>query len=224
MSCEIKKAKQQYEKMDELPYSEETKRILRLIKRDRPKAPVEWKKNPRTWLSNLDIDAEMGVYQKHIPDFYYVNATPMDFDKKGFGGTCMVSKLCSLCLASVINKGKRRIGIVFNTDYSDGPGEHWVAVFCDLTPGIERMVYFDSYAEVPEEEIQELMMKWSNQWKEITGRTLRTEYNSTRHQMKNSECGMYCIYFLHCCLFTVPMNVRVPDDVVNQLRVELFKF
>ena len=46
--------------------------------------------------------------------------------------------------------GKEKIGIIFNTDYSTGPGEHWVSFYVDLIgrnrkkkPGI---YFFDSVA------------------------------------------------------------------------------
>ena len=31
-----------------------------------------------------------------------------------------------------MKKNKTKIGIIFNTDYSSGPGEHWVSFYVDL--------------------------------------------------------------------------------------------
>jgi hypothetical protein len=88
------------------------------------------------------------------------------------------------------------------------------------------MTYFDSYAQKPEKEIQLLMRRWKEQW-DATGvpaKPMKLTYNKTRHQYKDSECGMYCLYFHYCCLTGIPMETRVPDEVVRGLRGLLFKF
>jgi Ulp1 family protease len=130
-------------------------------------------------------------------------------------------------LTTLYKKGYHRIGIAINTDTHDGPGEHWTAVFCDIRPDLEfpRMTYFDSYGYKPEREIKRLMTRWATQW-DATGlhsKPMQLTYNKTRHQRKNSECGMYCIYFHLNCLTEMPMNKVVPDEVINAFRDVLFK-
>jgi hypothetical protein len=49
-------------------------------------------------------------------------------------------------------------------------------------------------------------------------------YNNTRHQYKGSQCGMYCIYFLHCSLFDIPMNEKIPDEVIKLMRPLFFEY
>jgi hypothetical protein len=160
-------------------------------------------------------------------DYFYVGAVPIDFDLKSETGKCLVSALCKMKLEELSKKGKHRIGIVVNTDPHDGPGEHWVCVFCDIRPELEfpRMTYFDSYAQKPEKEIVELMERWKEQWDKtgIHGKGMELTYNSTRHQYKDSECGVYCIYFHYACLTEIPMGERVPDDVINAFRSLLFR-
>ena len=116
---------------------------------------------------------------------------------------------------------------MINTDPHDGPGQHWVAVFCDVRPELEypRMTYFDSYAMTPEPEIKKLMKRWKEQW-DATGvhsKGMKLTYNKTRHQYKESECGMYCVYFHQACLMELPMHQRIPDDVINAFRNLLFR-
>jgi hypothetical protein len=88
------------------------------------------------------------------------------------------------------------------------------------------MTFFDSYAQKPEKEIRRLMLRWKEQLDEMKLFDEPTElsYNAVRHQYKNAQCGMYCIYFLHCCLFEIPMDERVPDDVVMMMRPLFFKY
>jgi hypothetical protein len=192
----------------------------------RPKAPKEWMLNRYEWLSSDDIDAIEKSYVELFPDYYYIGTVPIDFDLKSKTQTCLISTLCSINLKDLYDKGKHRIGIVINTDPHDGPGQHWVAVFCDIRPELEypRVTYFDSYAEKPEKEVQILMKRWKTQW-DITGihaNGMKMTYNKTRHQYKNSECGMYCVYFHYACLMNIPMNERIPDEVINAFRNLLF--
>ena len=193
----------------------------------RPKAPKEWTLNRYEWLSSDDIDALEKNYEKVFQDYYFVGSVPMDFDLQDETRKCIVSALCSMKLKNLYDKGYHRIGIVVNTDPHDGPGQHWVAVFCDIRPELEypRVTYFDSYAKHPEPEIKRLMKRWKEQWDQtgIHKTGMKMTFNKTRHQYKDSECGMYCLYFHYACLMNIPMNEKIPDDVINSFRNLLFQ-
>ena len=184
-------------------------------------APESWILDPDEWLSSIDIDKIEQEYQRMFPKYYYVGAVPIDFDKKSNIGKCLVSSLCSLDINSLSSKGYTQIGIIFNTDVSTGPGQHWVALFCDINPENERgrITYFDSYARKPEPEIQVLMKRWSEQW----GKPMDATYNKTRHQIQDTECGMYCLYFHLSSLLGLPMDNRIADETVRGLRGALFR-
>lgn len=199
--------------------------VASLLKR--PKAPKEWAVNRYEWLSSDDIDAIEKNYVQLFEDYYYVGSVPIDFDLQDETRKCLVSALCSMKLEELAKKGKHRIGIVINTDPHDGPGQHWIAVFCDIRPELEypRMTYFDSYAFTPEPEIKTLMRRWKTQW-DATGvhsKGMKLTYNKTRHQYKDSECGMYCLYFHYACLMGLSMEEKIPDDVINAFRNLLFR-
>ena len=186
----------------------------------KPAAPMSWRVNGQEWLSSDDIDGVQKEYMRLIPDYYYVGTVPIDFDLHKKTGECLVSALCSLSLKKLQEKGYNRVGIVFNTDPSTGPGEHWIAAFCDFRKELKypQMTYFDSYAYKPEPEIQRLMRRWAHQ---MPG--MRLQYNAIKHQHDSSQCGMYCIYFLHCSLFEISMEETVPDEVVELMRPMFFK-
>jgi hypothetical protein len=190
------------------------------------KAPGSWEKNPEEWLSSLDIDAVEKEFMHMFKKYHYIGAIPIDFDKKSKTGSCVVSALCSMNIKQLYDNGTRKIGIVFNTDVSTGPGQHWIAVFVDIDPKYEnaRMTYFDSYSKQPEPEIQRLMARWKEQWDstKIHSKPMELSFNKTRHQYEDSECGMYCLYFHFCCLVGIPMEKRVPDDVVRSFRGVLY--
>lgn len=193
----------------------------------KPKAPEQWKVNPEEWLSTDEIEKIEKQYKKIFSDYEYLGTFPIDFDLASETGECLVSALCSMKMKDMIANGKTQFGIVFNTDVSTGPGEHWVAVFCDVRPELEyaRMTYFDSYAHRPEREIKVLMKRWKQQCDDLSmhPKPMMLTYNKTRHQYKDSECGMYCLYFHYCCLTGISMEDKVPDEVVRGLRGLLFK-
>jgi hypothetical protein len=194
---------------------------------NRPKAPDSWIVNPTEWLSSVDIEKLEKQFEKLFPNYAFLGCIPIDFDKKSETGKCIVDALCSTNLKDLYRRGKTEIGIVFNTDISTGPGEHWIALFCDIRPELEmpRVTYFDSYSRKPEGEIQKLMKRWRDEWSTagIHDKEMETTYNTTKHQFKDSECGMYSLYFHYACLLEIPMNERIPDDVVNSFRRLLFR-
>lgn len=193
----------------------------------RPKAPESWNVNPEEWLSSVDIEKVEKQYMKLFPQYQFLGCIPIDFDLKSESGKCLVNTLCSLNLRTLQSQGKTHIGIVFNTDVHTGPGEHWVALFCDIRSELSepRITYFDSYSKPPEKEIRVLMKRWKDQWAEsgVHEEPMKMTYNSTRHQYANSECGMYCLYFHYACLTEVPMDERIPDQVINTFRRLLFR-
>jgi hypothetical protein len=52
---------------------------------------------------------------------------------------------------------------------------------------------------------------------------MKLAFNARRFQYGDTECGMYSLYFHHCCLLEIPMDERIPDDVMNKFRQLLFK-
>jgi len=188
-------------------------------------APQSWRKNSAEWLSSVDIENVEKEFMKVFESYKCLGTIPIDFDKRSQTGKCIVDSLCSTNLLSLQRKGYTQIGIVFNTDVSTGPGQHWIALFCDIRPELEYTVctFFDSYANKPEPEIETLMLRWKDQWDSQNQTKMHLEYNSTKHQQENSECGMYCLYFHFCCLADLSMKERIPDAVVRGFRELLFR-
>ena len=194
---------------------------------NRPKAPQSWMVNPTEWLSSIDIENVEKEYMKLFKKYKFLGCIPIDFDLKSKSGKCLVNFLCSLKIKDLISQGFYQYGIVFNTDKHDGPGQHWFALYCDIRPELEygRVTYFDSYASKPESEIKVLMSRWKTEIDSLNlfKKPMELSRNTTKHQFKDSECGMYSLYFHHCCLLEIPMDERIPDDVMNKFRQLLFK-
>jgi len=194
---------------------------------NKPKAPQSWMVNPTEWLSSIDIENVEKQYMKLFKKYKFLGCIPIDFDLKSKSGKCLVNFLCSLKIKDLISQGFYQYGIVFNTDKHDGPGQHWFALYCDIRPELEygRVTYFDSYANKPESEIKVLMSRWKTEVDSLNlfKKPLELSRNTTKHQFKDSECGMYSLYFHHCCLLEIPMDERIPDEVMNKFRQLLFK-
>jgi hypothetical protein len=72
---------------------------------------------------------------------------------------------------------------VLNTDYSVGPGIHWVALF---VLSEDQAEYFDSFGMPPNDCIKKFLEKFQI----IKRSTIRLQAYSS------SVCGQYCIYFM----------------------------
>ena len=85
--------------------------------------------------------------------------------------------------------------------------------------------YFDSYGYSAPKEVVELMEKLKKQCNELKQRVV-LKFNTTRHQRKNSECGVYSINFIVKMLEghefdTICRNV-IDDDTMNSYRDSFF--
>jgi Ulp1 family protease len=123
-----------------------------------------------------------------------------------------------LDLAEMKEKGKTKIGIIFNLDPHDEPGSHWICAFVDIDAS--AAYYFDSYGYKPEKEINTLLARLHSQG------IKNIYYNDIRHQRKGSECGMYCLFVIICLLngrpfFNIATRV-IDDDTMNLFRDILF--
>jgi hypothetical protein len=188
-----------------------------LMKNFRPMMPKKWEENPREWLNTLDIRDVMNQYEVKHPDFEFIGPVPMDFDSKVGFGQCVINELCNIKLESLLEKGKNKIGVVFNLDKHTQPGSHWVAMWAQfplqgkqtIKPG--EICYWDSYGMRPNHEVVNLIKRLENQAKTL-GHQVNIKINKRRHQYKNTECGVYCIYFL-----TSFLEGREFEDIVENI-------
>jgi hypothetical protein len=149
----------------------------------------------------------------------------MDFDLKLGFGQCVANELCKISLKDQKQKRRKmRFGVVFNLDNHNESGSHWVCMLCDLVR--REICYWDSYAMKPTKEVVTLMNRLKQQAKTDLGLDVVIKVNKIRHQYKNSECGVYCIYFLTSLLdgkkFEDVVKNIVSDDEMNAKRSEFF--
>lgn len=188
-----------------------------------PEMPNKWNDNPREWLNTLNINDVLYQYEKAYPNFIYLGAVPIDFDKKLGFGECVINELCKINLKKLYNRGKTKIGIVFNTDPHNKPGQHWIAMYCDISnKSTGNIYYWDSYGIEPPQEVLNLANKLKYQGEKLLNKKMIIKINKNRHQYKNTECGIYSIHFiiqlLEGKLFTNVCNNTISDDEIANYR------
>ncbi len=180
-----------------------------------PKAPSTWKKNPNEWLSSIDIARVMRQYEKAYKCFDFIGPSPIDFDKRlsgsgGGGGECVWDELCHFSVRKQWQRGKFKIGMIFNTDPHTKAGEHWISMFVHLRKA--SIVFFDSTGDPAPPEIRALVKRI-----QAEGRTmsppLHFRFETTEgieHQKQNTECGIYSLFFI--------INMLKDKITLRQLR------
>ena len=161
-----------------------------------PESPIEWKKNPNEWLSSVDIIKVMKQYEKAYKCFDFIGPSPIDFDTKKLYGECVWDELCNFSLEKQIKNGKTKIGIIFNTDPHNKPGQHWISMFINIKK--KQIFFFDSTGDEPTDEIMTLVNRIKEQGKNLK-RKIIFDYDSNEgieHQYGNTECGIYSLFFI----------------------------
>lgn len=190
----------------------------------------------RKWLSTSNINQTLKQYENVYDDFAFMGTVPIDFDQ-------IIEEYAKIDLCALYNglglnlssgkklyKGRkvRRFGFVFNMDPHNLKGSHWVAMFLDLTVQKPYVGYFDSYGHCPPPpQIMTLMDKLKSHTKKCLHIDLIKKCNMIRHQHKNTECGVFALYFIYNCLRgrtfeNITENIILDDDV-NQYRDFFFR-
>lgn len=162
----------------------------------RPSMPDSWNEDPDEWLDSLNLIGVMKQYEEVYPTFKFFGANPIDFsapnpykkdalEKK----ECLEDSICKLRLNTLTKEGKTHLGFIYNLDPSDKGGSHWIASFTDI-PG-HKSYYFDSYGFKPPPQIARFLRSLT-----LQDPTMKLQYNARRFQYGDTECGIYCLYFL----------------------------
>lgn len=171
----------------------------------KPHAP----KSKWAWLSTLNINHVLFQYSKALPEFLFL-------------GTFAADKHPKITLSTWEHRPKLRyIGTVFNTDTSNGTGEHWVALLIDTKD--KTIEFFDSDGSPPQKEFRNFINKIKTK---NAGQRYRVVINHKRHQYTKSECGMYAIWYLLARVSGKSVKdinkKRVTDSQINKLRDVFF--
>ena len=190
-----------------------------------PTSPKSWSKNKNEWLSSVDIEKVMKQFEKKYKCFEFIGPSPIDFDAHMLYNECVWEELCHFDLKTLLSKGKNKIGIIFNTDPHYKDGSHWISMFIHIKKGY--IFYFDSNGDKAPNEITILAKRIANQARDL-GIILEITGNYPKeHQLGNSECGIYVLYFI-IELLTERKDINyfkksiIRDHQMELLRTEYF--
>ena len=161
-----------------------------------PKSPNTWKVNPNEWLSSVDITNVMKQYERAYKCFNFIGPSPIDYDTHHINGECVWQELCEFNLKNEIKKGITKVGIIFNLDPHYKSGSHWVSLFINIKKS--DIFYFDSAGEKIPKQIKKLVDNITNQGKSLQ-HPIHFSFDQNHpveHQMGNTECGMYSLFFI----------------------------
>lgn len=191
-----------------------------------PRAPDSWNKNINEWLSNIDIMNVMSNYEKIHKNFRFIGPSPIDYDTIKSDNTCVWDELCNFNLSNYTKKNINKIGIVFNTDPHYKSGEHWISMFINLKPKKEKpyLFFFDSAGDKMPSELDKLkknIIEMANQ-KKIELNFI--ENHPLQHQKTNTECGMYCLYFILKLLYGKHTNYFLnKEKIITDYKVQEYR-
>ena len=189
----------------------------------RPKQPDAWVSDPDMWLDSNNIEEVMKQYEDAYPDFEFMGPYPIDFgapDPYAKGQKkCLINEMCELRVTDAIKNGTKHIGVIYNLDPHFKGGSHWVGLFINLEKHMTN--YFDSYGMYPPKQVAKFM-----KWLTVQDPKMKLGYNGRRFQQKNSECGMYSLYFIirmiHGDNFRAFSRQAPPDEEMLKLRHWIF--
>lgn len=178
----------------------------------KPEGPSRSKK----WLGTLDIQNVMSHYMIKYDNFHFYGPYPMDFAN-------FQTELTNSNFKNAM-KNKMKMGVIFNQDYSTSSGSHWVSLFVDLEN--KTICYFDSAGDKPMKEVKKLIRDLITSAKQQNIK-LKLIENEKKHQYKNTECGVYSIYFItsrlagKSCSFLFENIIR--DETMFKNREKYFR-
>lgn len=185
-----------------------------------PKQSDVWKKNPTEWLTTSDIRQALAPWLQKYREAVLLDITARDWFWKHPTGQCESQSMCDFNLDDYHKRGKHKICVVHNLDSHDGPGTHWVTVY--ICGNNKHIYYFDSTGRKCPKDIKKFVKKVQAQ----SGRKYGFTENKVQHQLSNTECGVYSIYFLTHMMKTngdfSHFKSRVPDAVMKRHRDVFF--
>jgi len=188
-----------------------------------PESPNEWKKNPNEWLSSVDIMKVMKQYEKAYKCFDFMGPTPINFDTKKLYGECVWEELCKFNLSKLIKNGKTKIGIIFNTDPDNKPGQHWISMFINIKK--KTIFFFDSTGDKAPPEVMKLVERIKQQGLALEN-PIQFKFDSNEgieHQYGNTECGVYSIYFIVHMLEDKMTENYIKTHILKDEYIEKFR-
>lgn len=186
-----------------------------LDNRFKPEGPFD----SNEWFSNVNIDEvldQIAIKYKE-KKFLHIKFQMRDFERAG-------GELSIIDLAEEYsNNDIRCFGVVFNTDETSGPGQHWFSIFGDFNKEPFTIEYFNSTGQPPLDEILEWMLKTKHHMEKTLNKEVKDEIVSTiPNQVDSHSCGSYSLYYIISRLDGIPYTHftknKIGDETMHIFR------
>lgn len=193
-------------------------------------------------LNNKQIDVVLDQLELLYPDFFNFHISMLNFEEYD-GALHQFLTVADKCVTGKglpytfqlhetreqkeILKKKSRFACVVNSDRLGGIGKHWTCIFIDLT-GRPTVEFFNSSGNAPYREIVSWQIKCCKRLGEVLGEPVEfIPVTNIRHQRGDTECGVYCLYYIWDRLqgmsYKKYKHDEVPDDVVTVFRKTIYR-
>ncbi len=199
------------------------------------------------WLSNTEIDSCMSQLRDKFPGFGYSfihmvdlkmfppnNLSMLDYEvlpvtEIDFASefqNCGARDTCSK-ISTKDNKPLTSYGVVFNTDTSNGSGQHWYAIYISTDNGPITIELFNSSGnEISTPTFNDFWTKTALDISEALDTTCEFKITSRiKHQKDNTgNCGAYSLFYIYARLSGIsPLEFDKPDSTVRDISMESFR-
>lgn len=199
-------------------------KLSALESRFAPRAPKSWITKPNEWVTNFDIKKVMDQYENAYECFKFIGPSAINFDERNerADGTCVWDDLCNFQLQNFIERKMHKIGIIFNTDVDSGDGEHWISMFINIAKA--EIVFFDSVGDPPPPEVVALVDRIVAQSTAIFDKPFTfVSLDGVKHQKKNTECGVYSLYFITHMLKDMTSAAELRRTMLNDEHMSTYR-
>lgn len=172
-----------------------------------------------------EVLSKDGLYDDQIERI----AAKLDLPKHGYLGTYPIDKIHTIADKLKEFKSKiKQFGFIFNTDPSNKPGQHWIAV-CYIRK-LQELDYYNSLAEQPTDQFREQIKPVIDELS--LPYYLKFKVNMIPRQDKSTNCGYHALDFLYRLLVlkekfkfaTGYSDVREGEKDINKFKKSLDKF
>jgi hypothetical protein len=181
------------------------------------------------WLSNNELDLAGESFEKKYKDHKALGFHMINFDERQ-------TALGEITFEDLCNNKCKTMSCVLNTDRYGGPGKHWLCVFLDARKPTVSVEFFNSSGNPPAKSLSYWVERMASEAEACGRRAIRVfngaEANNSisigkAHQRKNSECGVYSIYYIWSRLKGIPYSEFtkkvIPDEVMKKFRAKIFR-
>jgi hypothetical protein len=185
--------------------------INKSLENIKPKGPF----NSTKWLSNADLDNVLKSYQKQYPKF------------KFYPSCLMNESFTSIDLyQDIISDDVDSVACVVNTTEvcsgSGSCGEHWVCIYMEKTSSAITLEFFNSAGSPPPPKVLRMFKTAVDNMRGDT-RTIVEKLTQCPHQQNDTECGVYCLYFIRSRLEGIAFERFTNSTMISDEAMIMFR-